>query len=318
MRGTQIHTSCGLLVRLALMMAEGEESSKEADELRDCYAISEDALEPDERLLLKKLSAELYMLEDDEILVGEELEPSQLSSLEGAYREKRWPELLVLLSRPAGWIPDWGRAYLRARAYEGMELLPAAYAFYLVAQRLQNSPFMAYKAQDLLARWLPEHALRSSIELARGGSHAILTIQAANHLLLAFFENRLKASREEWLEIAAATQVAIALSSKDPDIPQEVVVSGYTSLAAALEVLRDYSAAATVLRVALDGTPDGPEKLDVKGHVMYLEHQVRSGQSVSSGIVLDAEWSQTSVPNLATVTSVVDVVDRDLWRILAV
>ncbi len=123
-----------LLRNLHALIASGRADSTEADAIRDemddtCLALSQE-----ERDRLGGLSADLYMLTDEEIY---ERRPPELSSdealrreAERAYRANDWETLLRLMRYGMPWFPPHRVAFFRARQYDKLRHLATATLFY--------------------------------------------------------------------------------------------------------------------------------------------------------------------------------------------
>lgn len=87
-----------LLMRLHEVMAEGKGDSAEADALRDEMEKPEQELSHEEIMRLNGLSADLYMLQDDEIFEAHDGTQEQLrEDLSAAWERSDWETLLALL-----------------------------------------------------------------------------------------------------------------------------------------------------------------------------------------------------------------------------
>src|SRR5437773_3491983 len=100
-------------------MAQGRGSSEEARELREEMDAPGMELTTDEIDRVNGISADLYMLSDQEIyqpVEGARPSPGELHRrAEEAWREERWDEVLALLRLGPIDLPPAEVAYLRAR-----------------------------------------------------------------------------------------------------------------------------------------------------------------------------------------------------------
>src|SRR5436190_11135480 len=114
------------LKELSRLMAEGKGDTPEADALREAMEHPERQLTREEIERLNGLSADLYMLEGDELYEplepGEDpqaREPERLrTSVEEAWARRDAALTLVLLRKGDAGFPEAQRAYIRSRAYE--------------------------------------------------------------------------------------------------------------------------------------------------------------------------------------------------------
>jgi DNA-directed RNA polymerase specialized sigma24 family protein len=130
------------LKELHRLIAAGKGDSDDADALREAMERSERELGCEEIDRLGGLSADLYMLEDDEIY--EPLQPGEDASERAP--ERLWPRLqeaweqqgdaettLALLRKGTADLPEDQRAYIRARAYEKLGHRETALLFHQYA-----------------------------------------------------------------------------------------------------------------------------------------------------------------------------------------
>lgn len=127
-----------LLTALARLMAEGKGDTPEADAIRDAMEHPERELIREELERLNGLSADLYMLVDDEVhdplAPGEDpsvREPDRLRAcLDEAWRRPDGAEAtLSLLRKGTANLSQAQRAYRRSRAYEALGHLDTALVF---------------------------------------------------------------------------------------------------------------------------------------------------------------------------------------------
>ena len=111
-----------LLRRLHGLMAAGQGDAEEAEAARDEMDVSWRHLSEEERARLRGLSADLYMIEDDEVFEpgapGEQSPERLKADLEEAWRGGRWEDLLALLRKGDFFGAPDRVARLRARAYQ--------------------------------------------------------------------------------------------------------------------------------------------------------------------------------------------------------
>jgi hypothetical protein len=137
-----------LLIRLHHLFVKGEGDSEEADALREAMEEPERNLSSAERARLEGLSADLYMIQDDEIF--EKVEPEERTrerlgpELELAYRAEDWDKVLSLLRRGPDFLTRDQLAASRAFLYRSLGHSEAADLFGEYAQRLTpHQPVLA-------------------------------------------------------------------------------------------------------------------------------------------------------------------------------
>ncbi len=119
-----------LLIELHRLIAEGKGDDEEAEAVRDQMDTPWYRLSPEEDERMGGLSADLYMLQDDEIYEAYEGTQEQLrQSLSTAYHNQDYQGLLSLLRKGPKYIPQQGLASLRAIAYQELGHLDAALVF---------------------------------------------------------------------------------------------------------------------------------------------------------------------------------------------
>lgn len=122
------------------MIAAGQVDSAEADVLRDRMETPEARLSRAEMVRLNGLSADLYMLQDDEIY--ERAEESQRTretlgaALQAAWERREWERALELLRKGPLFLTRAQAAYLRFRVYASLGHLDTARLFLEYATRL--------------------------------------------------------------------------------------------------------------------------------------------------------------------------------------
>jgi hypothetical protein len=128
-----------LLIDLNRLMADEQDEGTEAEVIRDRLEQLHRTLSPAERQRLRELSADLYMLQDDEI--NEPLEAGQTAeSLENdvrdAWERQKMENLLSLLRKAPTFLNREAVASLRSYAYQHLGDLPAALEFKQLAAAL--------------------------------------------------------------------------------------------------------------------------------------------------------------------------------------
>lgn len=144
------------LKSLHQLIAGGEGDSDAADVLREEMDRSASELSHEEMTRLRGLSADLYMLQDDEIFEPPSpgKEPSSLipehlpTRMAEAEESGNWEAILTLLRKGAAGLPQEERAYRRAEAYEGLGHLDTALLF--VRHAVERDPGNSSYRWDLL------------------------------------------------------------------------------------------------------------------------------------------------------------------------
>lgn len=125
------------LKELHHLIAEGKGDSDEADEVRDAMDLPYRHLTREEVDRLRGLSADLYMLADDEIFERFDGTQEELrAAIQDAWKKQEWENLLKLLRKGPNYLSREGLASLRATAYQGLGHLDTALAFEEYAARL--------------------------------------------------------------------------------------------------------------------------------------------------------------------------------------
>ncbi len=178
-----------LLKEVHALIAAGGGESPEADDIRDRMEMAGSGLSPDEIARLKGLSADLYMLQDDETRQpsdAAETTGDRRAALQDAWESEDWSRGLALLRKNPPLFTGAQIAYLRFRAYAALGHLDTARVFIEYAFR-QNPGNVTYACllSDLLVRLrrLGEAAERAEAWLADPSSPPGLRIQAAGLLL---------------------------------------------------------------------------------------------------------------------------------------
>lgn len=143
-----------LLKKVHFLIAQGKGDSAEADALRDEMGKPEQELSHEEIMRLNGLSADLYMLQDDEIFEAHDGTQEQLrEDLSAAWERSDWETLLALLRKGPRFLPQDRLAYLRARAYAALGHLDTALLFarFAAEQNPQNA-FYRLAVLDLLLK----------------------------------------------------------------------------------------------------------------------------------------------------------------------
>jgi len=129
---------------LHALIASGQGDSGEADAIRDEMDDTYLALSQDERDRLGGLSADLYMLTDEEIFEDSVISDPMRRKI---YFEKlvnagNWVDLLKILRQETPWVDYATRAWMRGNIYERLGHLQTSILFYKKAIQLNNKEWL--------------------------------------------------------------------------------------------------------------------------------------------------------------------------------
>jgi tetratricopeptide (TPR) repeat protein len=285
-----------LLVKLAVLMADGQGESERAYTLRDQLADVEKTLGDAEIIYLRRLSSDLYALEDDEIYCSPACESAGQADLAQGIRDnaahERWNDLLVLLRQETPFLPAAARAYLRARAYFELGHYAAAWAFYKnAAQKDASRTAYEYLALQAQVRWLPDDAmLAARAYLDDYATQPAASILAAT-VLLERHNEIAELPTAEIGHIARTLISALGVSANRRNVTRDVMSSGYLLLANCLVSLGDLDGASRVLRVVEQSDPDSSA---IRVQRQEFERLAGQGHSIRSGILIDLPMAPLS------------------------
>jgi hypothetical protein len=129
-----------LLRELHRLIAEGRGDTEEADLIRDDMDVPERKLSREEQDRLDGLSADLYMLQEDEVF--EPVDPDERTTqrlgveLKSAWDRGDWETVLKLLRKGPAFLSQDRIAYMRAKAYEELGHLETSRLFREYAARI--------------------------------------------------------------------------------------------------------------------------------------------------------------------------------------
>ena len=132
-----------MLLRLHDLFRLGQDESDEAEQIRDEMSEPERFFTQDDVHLLNGLSADLYMLQNQEIyetLKQGETQETLKQDLAKAYQAEDMPSLLRCLRKAPNHISAEGVASLRAYAYEKLGLIESSLRFLFHAASLSATP----------------------------------------------------------------------------------------------------------------------------------------------------------------------------------
>jgi hypothetical protein len=276
------------LVQLAMLDAEGRHGSPEYGRLYDGLCLLESKLSPADMKFIQNLSSDLYMIEDDEVYD----EPREgmtnwaelARTLQDRYYAKDWDELLLLLRQPALEMPVQSRAFLRARAYDALDLHAAAWAFYTYAAKVSDDrPVYQYFALNNLKDWNPDAAFKQAQSVVPDSTmHPAVRLLSASIVLL-HYRGVAEYHTVEIRQLAVALLPVLGEAAHQKDVPLAVLNLGYSTLAGCLDTLKDYSSAAFVYGMM---DPAGADDM-LQNEINRMRNHVRRGEAVPSGVLID-------------------------------
>ncbi|MFL5351623.1 hypothetical protein [Archangium sp.] len=144
-----------LLKELQELMARGEGESERADAVRDAMEAIRNELDAAESLRIEELSADLYMLTDEEIF--QDISPEERATLpkrlQRAFDAGRFEEVLTLLRYGADFLPREAIAYLRGGCWFRLhDYEPAVWFFQYAHELAPRDPGTAVMVLDALWR----------------------------------------------------------------------------------------------------------------------------------------------------------------------
>lgn len=239
------YVSCQrLLKELQELMAAGEGESARADAIRDELETIQSRLEPVESQRIEELSADLYMLTDEEIFqdVSAEEKVTLSQRLAQAFESKRYEAALALLRCGPEGLPREVIAYVRGRCWAELhDYEPAAWFLQYAEKLAPHEP--SYAAMALDAVWKAGHrsdaAERARSIIVNPSAHPRALFTAAQ-MLFRWAELQVRPAAESVYEmVVSAVEQALkkeeALSASER-IPS-LTLAGRINRALALERL---------------------------------------------------------------------------------
>jgi tetratricopeptide (TPR) repeat protein len=258
-----------LLRQLHHLMASGRGDTDEAEAVRCDMDTSWRRLNREEIARLKGLSADLYMLEDDEVLEParpNERSPDELKAeLETSWRQGKWEDVLRLLRKGRSFGTQGQVAYLRARAYEQLGHLDASLLFmeYAASLKPDDATYDGAVMELLITlKRYDEAVALAELKIERSKHSPGLLIQAAGILLRAAKERPGEQNRAIYEHTIEVLNGALEASSK---LLPVVVVFGYLTLGFCHQALEQWQLARGAYDRALQVSPDDPILLSARG-----------------------------------------------------
>lgn len=270
------------------LMERGEGESDAAEAIREETHDLWPQLSPDEQDFLGGLSADLYMLEGDEVPEpggSEAITPGQLRAcIAEALSRQDWPALLKLFRKAPDILPAAQVAYLRARAYDALRHLDVAIDFlkYAIGQDPGNYDYRYLLLEMLIRAGKQDEASDVAAQhLADVQSPPDLRMQAGAVLFL-HSKNLPVAEARPLLERAALVlEDAVAQAESDPNLSFDSAYA-WLSVGYCQEALGDIDAARRAYERSVELVPgfhEGQSALaridaisDLAGAIAALAH----------------------------------------------
>lgn len=246
------------LVQLHRLIAEGKCESDEADQIRDEMDGPWKHLNGQERLRLKGLSGDLYMLQDDEDLETPVVAQSQqdlYEQIKECERQSDWDAILGLLRRRPKSVPDGPVAFTRSKAYNALGHAQIALLFFEYAMRYKHNDLNILALHLMLLR--DAGRVAEAIETARrysqdpNASPSVLIVAADIYLNAVGKEDALNLQQ-------VLNLLETALSRVSPQTPTDIshIEFAYILAAHCLVLLGSRDEAITALEEAQKLQPD--------------------------------------------------------------
>jgi tetratricopeptide (TPR) repeat protein len=260
-----------LLRELHDLMAAGHDESPEAEAVRDRMEAPASALSREEIARLKGLSADLYMLQGEEIFepTGDsELTPERRrAALKEAWDRQDWVAALALLRKGPPFFTQPQMAFLRFRAYAELGHLDSALMFLAYAVRTdpQNIAYACLFTDLLLRLGRTGEALEwADGWLENSESPPALRIQAAAILIRAATGMPEAESRRAHQQVSQVLEAALRHQHSRAEAP-DLRVYGYIDLGLCYEALGRLQEARSAYESALAINPDSEAALVARG-----------------------------------------------------
>ena len=258
-----------LLKELHRYLAAGQNDTPEVDAIHDQMDDLESRLSGEEIERLNGLSADLYMLDGDEILEPATLPTHQLGlSLQASYDQNNWNQVLRFLRMQNRPLSVDRVAYLRARAYDELGHLDTALVFmgYASEAKPDNENYEYFVISYLSRLNQSDKALQRAEQYIQFGNNSIdVRIQYAALLFMT-------AEGEEMEERTPILRRAIDVLSPllqearlDTNIPIAVLLLGFLTLGSCYEDLSRSDEALKAYSDALQIDPDNMDALTLRG-----------------------------------------------------
>ncbi len=274
-----------LLTELHRLVASGQNDTTEVDAIHIQMDDVEPRLSQREIERLNGLSSDLYMLQGKEALAPTEMTQQQFTeALNDAHKRDDWEQVLCLLRMQSHSVPEYARAYLRARAYDQLGSLDTALLFMEQAALLkpENKNYENFVIIYLSRLNQLDKALRRAERYVQADNTSISgRIQYAALLFMAAEESRGNNDRSYLRKAIDVLVPALHEATQDEDISKRELLLGFLTLGSCYEDLDDNAAALTAFSNALQVDPDDIGALTLHGILL--------AQSDLEGAAIDFE-----------------------------
>lgn len=279
-----------LLKDLHRLISDGKGDTEEADAVRDRMDTPEQHLSREEINRLNGLSADLYMLQNDEVYEKYEGTQEQLrSQLADVWEHGDLEETLRLLRKGHDFLTLDRVAYLRAEAYKGLNHLDTALLFLEYAARL-NKQNIAYQASmlDLLVNLgrLDEAATQARSYILNESLPSVLLFQSAAVLYLSTQELTSGEAKPIHQFIVQALGRAVVDGQPVADLPANMVAAVHLQLGYCYEELQQFQEALKAYDSAIANSPLNDEALIARG-------SLRATLGFNDGAISDFQQATT-------------------------
>jgi tetratricopeptide (TPR) repeat protein len=260
------------LKELHRLIAMGKGNDDEADEVREAMDQPERELSREELDRLNGLSADLYMLQDDEIYEPAdpaERTPERLgAAVSLALEQQAWEQVLALLRLGPTFLSPDSIAFIRARAYNELGHQDTALLFAEYAAKLDpQEPTYACMVMELLLKLgrLDEARTKAEAHLREAIPNPVILIQSA--CLLLNSARGMASDQALPLRKLAVSMLeqAVLLAPASPALQRHGVASAYTVLGFGYELLGQRDKAIDSYNEALRVEPNHSEAMAARG-----------------------------------------------------
>jgi tetratricopeptide (TPR) repeat protein len=266
-----------LLRQLHQLIAEGRGDTDEADRIREEMDEPWRKLRQEEVDRLNGLSADLYMLQADEIFEPADPEERKPERLEPAIRvaldQHEWEQLLALLRLGPTFLSQDSVAFIRAQAYSELGHLDTALLFAEYAARLNSQePTYARMGMELLLKLgrLDEARANAEASLQEPTPNSVILIQSATLLLNSARGMPLDQALPLRKLAVSMLEQAVLLAPASPALQPRDVASAYTILGFGYELLGKPDEALNSYKEALKVEPSHSGALAARG-LLHVE-----------------------------------------------
>lgn len=254
------------LVRLARLMAAGRGDAEEADAEREAMEGPWDHMSAEEQQLMRHLSSELYMLEQDEM---PEEGSAGRKEVESAWKTKDYRLLLSFLRKHPDWLAEHAVAYLRGIVWGelGYEEAGLAFMTYAADTAPQNGNYTYLALVSAMELEHVEEALARATAIELREDAPTRSLIAAAHALLRFTSAE---ALRHYERAAALFNRAIYKESARPVEERftGMLTEAYVGLGVCHELRGDVGAALTAYSDALKVDPRSDVALIARGFLL--------------------------------------------------